>query len=95
MMAGDKVTLDCMVDANPTDFTMTKWFHNDDIIDDDDERFVFDNADSVSLVINPVTPADAGKYKCYVENEVGSASSENSIDLEVLCEYQYEYCLSL
>ena len=87
MTAGEEIIINCLIDANPMNFSQVQWFHNDNIIGVEDERFESENSEEVSLVINPIIPGDAGNYKCLAENEVGQALSANSFDLEVLCKY--------
>ena len=85
MTAGEEIIINCLIDANPMNFSQVLWFHNENIIDVEDERFEGENSEIVSLAINPIVPGDAGNYYCLAENEVGQAVSTNSFDLEVLC----------
>eukprot|EP00090_Calanus_glacialis_P045715 TRINITY_DN8668_c0_g1_i1.p1 TRINITY_DN8668_c0_g1~~TRINITY_DN8668_c0_g1_i1.p1 ORF type:complete len:1080 (-),score=259.44 TRINITY_DN8668_c0_g1_i1:89-3328(-) len=84
MTAGEEIIINCLIDANPMNFSQVLWFHNENIIDVEDERFEGENSEIVSLAINPIVPGDAGNYYCLAENEVGQAVSTNSFDLEVL-----------
>jgi len=84
VIAGDKVTITCLIDANPMNLTQVHWYHNDDVIDVEDERFESEMIDVVSLTISPVTPADVGDYHCAVENIAGQGSSLNYLALSVL-----------
>eukprot|EP00092_Neocalanus_flemingeri_P025444 GFUD01027586.1.p1 GENE.GFUD01027586.1~~GFUD01027586.1.p1 ORF type:complete len:1098 (+),score=293.63 GFUD01027586.1:126-3419(+) len=84
LTAGDDITIDCLIDANPTNFSLVQWYHNENIIDVEDERFEGGNSEVVSLTINPIIPGDTGDYYCLAENEVGQGISSNSMNLEVL-----------
>ena len=94
VIAGDKVTITCLIDANPMNLTQVHWYHNDDVIDVEDERFESEMIDVVSLTIIPVTPADVGDYHCAVENIAGQGSSLNYLALSVLCEYSQNLKIS-
>jgi len=84
LTAGEEITINCLIDANPMNFSQVQWFHNDNAIDVEDERFEGENSEIVSLSINPIIPEDAGDYHCIAENEVGEGASTNSVTLEVL-----------
>lgn len=94
VIAGDEVTITCLIDANPMNLTQVHWYHNDDVIDVEDERFESEMIDVVSLTISPVTPADVGDYHCAVENIAGQGSSLNYLALSVLCEYSQNLKIS-
>ena len=83
--AGDDLTIDCLIDANPMNLSLVQWYHNGNVINVEDERFEGGNGEVESLAINPVIPGDAGNYYCLAENEVGQAMSSNSMNIEVLC----------
>jgi len=82
--AGQEFSIACLIDANPMNFSNIQWFHNENVINVDDERFNSETSDIVSLSIYHIAPGDAGQYKCSVENEVGRALSTNYIDVDVL-----------
>ena len=83
--AGDDLTIDCLIDANPMNLSLVQWYHNGNVINVEDERFLGGNSEIVSLAINPLVPGDAGNYYCLAENEIGQAVSRNSVNIEVLC----------
>ena len=87
MTAREEIIINCFIDANPMNFFQVQWFHNENMIDVEDERFEGENSEIVSLAINPIVPGDAGNYYCLSENEVGQPVSTNSFDLEVLCKF--------
>jgi len=83
--AGDEVTIDCEIDANPTELLIIKWFHNGNELDDSDERFLLDNSAAVTqLTILPAQPSDSGDYSCSAENSVGESRSAQTFHLEVI-----------
>ena len=84
--AGDDVSLDCLIDANPMNLSLVEWYHNGHLINVENERFEGGTSEPVSLAINPIIPQDAGDYSCSAQNEVGQDVSVNSVNLEVLCE---------
>lgn len=82
--AGDEIIINCLIDANPMNLTKVNWYHNNNVINVEDERFEDEESEIVSLAINPVIPNDVGEYHCTAENIAGQGSSQNSLSLEVL-----------
>merc|ERR1711892_210993 len=71
--AGETVTLDCMVEANPSNLSLVEWFHNEEVVDVTDERYEDGNTESPSLTIIQVLPEDAGQYFCQARNMIGQS----------------------
>ena len=61
-------------------------YHNENAIDTNDERFVWEISESASLSINPIQAVDVGEYYCLAENEVGQGRS-HKIKINVICKY--------
>ena len=85
LTAGHEITIDCLIDANPMNLSLIQWYHNENVINVESERFEGGTSEIVSLAINPTIPEDAGNYYCLAENDVGEAGASNFINLEVLC----------
>jgi len=84
LTAGDEITIDCLIDANPMNLSLIQWYHNENVINVESERFEGGTSEIVSLAINPTIPEDAGNYYCLAENDVGEAGASNFINIEVL-----------
>eukprot|EP00092_Neocalanus_flemingeri_P009188 GFUD01009889.1.p1 GENE.GFUD01009889.1~~GFUD01009889.1.p1 ORF type:complete len:1498 (+),score=504.87 GFUD01009889.1:68-4561(+) len=82
--AGDQVTLVCLVDANPMNLSLVEWYHNEDLIDDNEERYEDGNPEAPSLTIKAILPEDAGDYYCLAHNHVGQSRSNMSVSLQVI-----------
>jgi len=84
VIAGDEVTINCIIEANPMNLSDVHWYHNDDLIDVENERFEYEIDDVGTLTISHVIPGDVGDYHCAAENIVGQGSSHNYLTLSVL-----------
>jgi len=84
LTAGDKVTLDCLIDANPMNLSLVEWYHNEEIMNMNEDRFEDGNEDTPSLTIDQITPEDVGDYYCLAQNQVGQSRSNLSVSIEVI-----------
>ena len=60
-------------------------FHNEEVVDANDEKFEAGSVDIPSLTIIQVVAEDSGDYFCAAENQVGLSMPSLSVNLEVFC----------
>jgi hypothetical protein len=81
IVAGQRFKIGCGLSSGtaPVEF---KWFKNDEPLTSESGiqiRTVLE--DSSDLIVKQIGPEDAGRYKCVVQNEAGSDSSQ--VDVRV------------
>lgn len=60
---------------------------------DDEELVLTDDhyeggiTEQTALTIKNATPSDMGSYRCILDNNVGTSTAEDVIEVSVLCEY--------
>ena len=64
---------------------LKKRFHNEEVVDANDEKFEDGSVDIPSLTIIQVVAEDSGDYFCAAENQVGLSMPSLSVNLEVFC----------
>ena len=101
-VAGDEVLVECGIYSNPSDNVTVVWYHDDVVIDLEEERYAAyeevgedeDREDDVTatLAIADVTAKDSGVYHCFAENQIGSNFS-NGVILDIYCKYIFQFLL--
>lgn len=81
--------LKCDYEANPASLESVKWFRNDQEIKLDSNRHDGGNPENIGLIIKHATRHDIGAYKCELANSIGKDLSDNEINVDVLCMYNF------
>ena len=74
---GENVVLSCSSDANPPSSTFT-WIKDDDILPGEVQQ---------ALQLTEITRGQAGYYRCRADNNVGTPSTSEKVDVIVHCKY--------
>jgi len=80
VVAGEDATLECVVNANPDELNRVDWFHEEEMLDKEDERYQFEGN---TLVILSTVSEDKGRYSCLAENVIGEGRSDSPLELFV------------
>lgn len=59
--------------------------HEGELINLNHSRFEGGNPEQTALQIKDASRTDAGSYTCQLENNIGLGTSENDIDVEIIC----------
>lgn len=82
----------CNYDANPASIVSVKWRKNGQVVRvDRDERLEGGNPEQTALLVKNASRTDLGIYTCELANAIGNDTSDNSVDVKVLCEYPLLY----
>ena len=95
-ITGDEVIVECGIYSNPSDNVTVVWYHDDVVIDMEDQRYIAEEMEgedddreddiTATLVISGITAQDAGVYHCLAENQIGSNIS-NGVVLDIFCKH--------
>lgn len=53
-----------------------------------DDHYEGGITEQTALTVKNATPSDMGSYKCVLENNIGSSTSEDIVQVSVLCKYR-------
>ncbi len=80
MLEGDPLTIQVQVLGNPK--PTVKWFFEDKPVKESDFLKITTKGDWHKLSIDEVALEDEGFYKCFAENELGTAETETEVLVE-------------
>lgn len=78
----DYVRFDCFLIGEPQ--PEVTWYHNEQIISNNDRKMLLNKEDQYSLVINECEPEDFGDYKLTAVNSYGDAQSSCRLNVQVV-----------
>lgn len=78
----------CDYDANPASLVAVRWRKDGQVIQvEKDERLDGGNSESTALLVKNASRHDIGIYTCELANAIGNDTSDNGVNVDVLCEY--------
>lgn len=80
---GDPVTVECSVAGYPA--PTIQWLRNGTVLIPQHERYTISyDGETTTLKFSNITAADAGKYTCVAQNQLGEAKTAVSIDYLII-----------
>ncbi|XP_068965916.1 hemicentin-1 isoform X3 [Bombus flavifrons] len=74
----------CDYEANPATLLKTAWYRDDKELVLTDDHYEGGITEQTALTVKNATPSDMGSYKCVLENNIGSSTSEDIVQVSVL-----------
>lgn len=85
----EEFLLFCEYDANPVSLQSVRWLQNGTVLNLNQSRFEGGNPELTALLVRNATRDDSGTYFCELANQVGTATSETGVVVDVQCECIY------
>jgi Immunoglobulin domain len=85
----EEILLFCGYEANPNSLTSVRWLRNNEVINLNQSRIDGGNTDQPALLVKNARRDDSGNYTCELTNQVGSGISDNTVLVDVQCEYTF------
>ncbi|KAJ8682010.1 hypothetical protein QAD02_017802, partial [Eretmocerus hayati] len=80
----DDFQMFCDYEANPATLTNVIWQRDGKNLTSSDERYEGGTTDLTSLIVKNASNLDIGRYTCILENDFGSSTSQDFIEVNVL-----------